>query len=37
VGFFIAISPSQRAGSKRGLREDHKRELYKRLLFSGRR
>ncbi|MEY9741219.1 G:T/U-mismatch repair DNA glycosylase [Bradyrhizobium japonicum] len=34
VRFFIAISPSQRAGSKRGLREDHKRELYKRLLFS---
>lgn len=37
VGFFIAISPSQRAGNRRGLREDHKRELYKRLLFSRRR
>ncbi|WP_340671073.1 hypothetical protein [Bradyrhizobium ottawaense] len=34
VRLFIATSPSQRAGSKRGLREDHKRELYKRLLFS---
>ncbi|MCP1768654.1 hypothetical protein [Bradyrhizobium japonicum] len=36
VRFFVAISPSQRAGSKRGLREDQKKELYRRLLFSAR-
>ena len=31
--FFIAISPSQRSGSKKGVREHHKKALYKALLF----
>jgi hypothetical protein len=33
IKFFIAISPSQRSGSKKGVREADKKALYKALLF----